>query len=136
MYLFSIGISTSINHVGIKNPQPIKFALKKSKIPGCGLGVYAKEKVPIGSWIGPYKGNRIPIEKITKDMDMSYMWEVSILSSRDISRTIQKDYVNQLYLCGRLSGCLNLNDVCRHNRTDNQKILLVRVSRKIFPEHT
>jgi len=47
-------------------------------------GVYARQCIPIGTWIGPYEGVKIPVEeglKMASQGDASFLWEVSLNQS-------------------------------------------------------
>ena len=55
---------------------PDEVQLCMSSIPGASYGVCAKEHIPLGTWIGPYEGRRITPQRLTPDIDSSYLWEV------------------------------------------------------------
>lgn len=55
---------------------PSVVRLCESSIPGCRFGVCAQQFIPIGTWIGPYEGNRLSTEDVRNEIDTSYMWEV------------------------------------------------------------
>ena len=55
---------------------PAELTVKPSKIPNCGLGVFATQFIPRGVRFGPYEGRRVLKEELTKGEDTSYMWEV------------------------------------------------------------
>lgn len=56
---------------------PQEVQLCKSGIPGAGLGLVAKQHIPMGTWIGPYEGTRLRPDEVNVAMDSSYLWEVS-----------------------------------------------------------
>lgn len=59
-----------------------------SSIPGEGYGVCAKQKIPIGAWIGPYEGKFVKPEEISSTSNTSYMWEVGKLNDRLLERSM------------------------------------------------
>lgn len=58
-------------------PDEVQLCL--SSLPGAIYGVCAKEHIPLGTWIGPYEGRRIPPQHNTPDIDSSYLWEVGFV---------------------------------------------------------
>ena len=60
-------------------PVPLQVTVKMSSIKNAGKGVFAKEFIPKGTRIGPYKGEVVKKEDVTCDTDTSYFWEVSVL---------------------------------------------------------
>ena len=60
---------------------PEEVGLCISTIPLAGYGVYARHYIPIGTWIGPYEGKKIPVEdglKMASQGDASFLWEVCL----------------------------------------------------------
>ena len=55
---------------------PIVLTIRKSSIPGAGLGVFSNSQIPKGVRFGPYKGKKTGWEHITKETNTTYMWEV------------------------------------------------------------
>ena len=62
---------------------PEEVQLCSSSIPNAGLGVCAKQHIPIGTWIGPYEGKRLLPEDVTQETDTSFLWEVSLKYSQN-----------------------------------------------------
>ena len=58
-------------------PDEVQLCL--SSLPGAIYGVCAKEHIPLGTWIGPYEGRRIPPQHNMPDIDSSYLWEVGFV---------------------------------------------------------
>ena len=55
---------------------PDEVHLCRSSIPGAGYGVCAKEYIPLGTWIGPYEGSRLPARNFPSNYETGYLWEV------------------------------------------------------------
>ena len=64
---------------------PPEVQLCASSIPGTGFGICAKRAFPVGAWIGPYEGTFVKPEELSSVKDTSYMWEVSVIVSHNIS---------------------------------------------------
>ena len=61
-------------------PIPAQFTVKLSGIPNAGNGVFAKQFIPKGIRIGPYRGKPIPKDDMDQLYNTSYLWEVSIIN--------------------------------------------------------
>lgn len=57
-------------------PVPKWASVSKSSIPDAGLGVFALKHIAYGVRIGPYQGLIRDPADVSKEEDMSYMWEV------------------------------------------------------------
>lgn len=55
---------------------PDEVTLCLSSIPGTTFGVCAKQHIPVGTWIGPYEGKRVPVDQVSVEVNTSHMWEV------------------------------------------------------------
>lgn len=55
---------------------PDEVHLCRSSIPGAGYGVCAKEHIPLGTWIGPYEGSRLPARNFPSNYETGYLWEI------------------------------------------------------------
>ena len=80
--------STEITSADNKNNQQLPNAIESipkevglcmSSIPCAGLGVYARQHIPTGTWIGPYEGDILRSEEMRVGIDSSYMWEVGLV---------------------------------------------------------
>jgi len=60
-------------------PVPLQFTVKISSFDDTTRGVFAKEFIPKGTRIGPYKGEVVQKEHITDETDTTYFWEVILL---------------------------------------------------------
>ena len=60
---------------------PLQATVKMSSIDDTKMGVFAKEFIPKGTRIGPYKGEVVQKEDVTDETDTSYFWEVPKLST-------------------------------------------------------
>lgn len=58
---------------------PDEVHLCVSGIPGARYGVCAREHIPLGTWIGPYEGRRVPPQRLSPDIDSAHLWEVGHL---------------------------------------------------------
>ena len=65
-------------------PIPSPLSLKRSSIPGAGLGIFAKETIPIRTRMGPYAGKLIKgcVEDFPNESE--YLWQIK----RDHGKTI------------------------------------------------
>ena len=52
---------------------PKSLCVRRSRIPGAGLGVFTKKKIEVNTRFGPYRGVKV-LE--TEGEDTSYMWQV------------------------------------------------------------
>ena len=59
---------------------PSWAAVATSKIPGAGLGLFARQRIRYGVHLGHYRGIRRNPSTVSKNEDMSYVWEVSTSS--------------------------------------------------------
>eukprot|EP00117_Sycon_ciliatum_P018954 scpid48982/ scgid2795/ Histone-lysine N-methyltransferase PRDM9; Hybrid sterility protein 1; Meiosis-induced factor containing a PR/SET domain and zinc-finger motif; PR domain zinc finger protein 9; PR domain-containing protein 9 len=55
---------------------PAELAIHPSRIHDAGLGVFARHPIPVGTLLGAYAGEIIPIRKLQPARDPTYMWEV------------------------------------------------------------
>ena len=60
--------------------------MKRSCIPGAGLGVFAKSFIPRGIRVGPYEGKRVDKQDMGDVSDTAYAWEVSQTGKLDEER--------------------------------------------------
>ena len=51
---------------------PKSLCVRRSRIPGAGLGVFTKKKIEVNTRFGPYRGVKV----LEKGEDTSYMWQV------------------------------------------------------------
>lgn len=59
---------------------PDEVGLCISTLPMAGYGVFARQFIPTGTWIGPYEGKKISVEEGMKQIsqgDAPFLWEVS-----------------------------------------------------------
>ena len=64
---------------------PEGFSIQNSTIPRGGLGVFAETFIPVHTWLSEYEGVPLPPEKMTDEIDDSYMWAVSMMIIPDFS---------------------------------------------------
>ncbi|NP_001161634.1 PR domain containing 6-like protein [Saccoglossus kowalevskii] len=55
---------------------PDEFALCTSSIPGELYGVCAKQRIPVGAWIGPFEGEKVSTDEIKNVNNTKHLWEV------------------------------------------------------------
>ncbi|XP_057305592.1 PR domain zinc finger protein 15-like [Hydractinia symbiolongicarpus] len=58
---------------------PDEVGLCISTLPLAGYGVFAKQFIPMGTWIGPYEGKKIAVEDGLKQIsqgDAPFLWEI------------------------------------------------------------
>lgn len=58
---------------------PTEVQLCTSSIPGHQYGVCAKLPFPVGTWIGPYEGQRVKPSEMSDNNQSRYMWEVQLM---------------------------------------------------------
>ena len=63
-------------------PLPPEIKIKKSVIPGAGMGAFSRTFIPKGTRIGPYTGEILNLDKIDGETDTSYMWEIVVDGKR------------------------------------------------------
>ena len=73
--------NTNNNNLRLPNAVesfPNEVGLCKTGGPGAGYGVCARQLIPVGTWIGPYEGEKVRPEQVSLGTDASYMWEVFV----------------------------------------------------------
>lgn len=64
---------------------PAEVQLCQSSIPGTRFGVVTKCFIPKGTWLGPYEGTEVRPESVRLGTEASFMWEVGIKKSSDVT---------------------------------------------------
>lgn len=61
---------------------PREVCLCTSTVPGLGYGICAAQRIPQGTWIGPFQGIPLLLDKVQTGAmrNTRHLWEVSILS--------------------------------------------------------
>ena len=75
---------------------PDEVGLCISSLPLAGYGVFARQFIPMGTWIGPYEGKKISVEEGMKQIsqgDAAFLWEVGNLFGKLV-----------IGLCFRITG--------------------------------
>jgi SET domain-containing protein len=70
-------------------PRTVDFEIRRSKIPGAGMGLFAKGSIPKGTTIGEYTGKRR--KTAPNDTDGGYSFGVNVY---DEGRFIRREYID------------------------------------------
>ena len=87
-------------------PVPAQLTVKRSCIPGAGLGVFAKSFIPRGIRVGPYEGKRVDKQDMGDVSDTAYAWEVSQNEILDKENSLDTSYGDLRIFNGRFKGVL------------------------------
>ncbi|XP_067270701.1 putative histone-lysine N-methyltransferase PRDM6 isoform X2 [Pseudorasbora parva] len=57
---------------------PREVCLCTSTVPGLGYGICAAQRIPQGTWVGPFQGTPLPLEKLTAGAarNTRHLWEI------------------------------------------------------------
>lgn len=55
---------------------PKEVGLCESSVPGAAYGVFTKQVIPEGTWMGPFQGASVPTWQLTSESRLEQMWEV------------------------------------------------------------
>ncbi|XP_070542384.1 putative histone-lysine N-methyltransferase PRDM6 [Ptychodera flava] len=55
---------------------PEEVSLCTSSLPGAMHGVCAKQRIPIGTWLGPFVGEKVSIEETKNMANTDHLWEI------------------------------------------------------------
>uniref|UniRef100_A0A8C1Q4G0 PR/SET domain 6 n=1 Tax=Cyprinus carpio TaxID=7962 RepID=A0A8C1Q4G0_CYPCA len=80
-------VGTSSSSAAVPPPEvpdwlrdlPREVCLCTSTVPGLGYGICASQRIPQGTWIGPFQGVPLPLEKVQSGSvrNTRHLWEVS-----------------------------------------------------------
>jgi len=106
--------NTNNNNLRLPNAVesfPNEVGLCKTGVPGAGYGVCARQLIPVGTWIGPYEGEKVRPEQVSLGADASYMWEIYhegkllyYIDGRDENKSSWMRYIR----CARHKGEQNM----------------------------
>lgn len=81
-------VGTSSASVAVPPPEvpewlrdlPREVCLCTSTVPGLGYGICAAQRIPQGTWIGPFQGVSLPLDKVQSGSvrNTRHLWEVSL----------------------------------------------------------
>ncbi|TRY64779.1 hypothetical protein DNTS_004392 [Danionella cerebrum] len=55
---------------------PREVCVCTSSVPGLGFGICAAQRIPMGTWIGPFVGDTLPPEKLECVRNTRHLWEI------------------------------------------------------------